>query len=392
MPDADRFEFNRAPPRTGPPSWPGEATLAERWTADRATLFWKAQFLGWGLYGLGSYLARLLALNTYMGMYIGPARILLAEMVRVTMAFSMTLLLHLLYRRLWARSRSYLTLGAIGAICSVGCGLALMFGFKVALLPRLIPDLAVSGPSMYLKLAFDYSMVFLAWSALYFGTRYWLDVEVHKQGLLRSEALAREAQLQMLRYQLNPHFLFNSLNSIRSLIHENPESAGEVVEELSDFLRSSLLREAVSQVTLRDEIDTLRSYLAVEKIRFEDKLVWRFEIEPETASCLLPAFLLHPLLENAVKYGMKTSPKPLRLSLSAVLREDTLHIEVANSGRWVDPEATKDDEWGQSTGLGLRNVRERLKFSYPDGHRFTVREADGWVRARISIGNPGSPP
>ncbi len=165
-----------------------------------------------------------------------------------------------------------------------------------------------------------------------------------------------------------------------------------MVEELSDFLRSSLLCDLLTQVPLKDEIGVIRSYLRIEKVRFEDKLDVDFSIDPRTEKILVPSFIVHPLVENAVKYGMKTSAKPLRIRLAATLDQGVLRLRVSNSGTWVprSPEAETgngDDGMNEAetTGIGLPNVRQRLEVSYPGKHRFEILEDAGWVHATISI-------
>ncbi|MFZ5497251.1 MAG: MASE1 domain-containing protein [Verrucomicrobiota bacterium] len=190
-----------------------------------------------------------------------------------------------------------------------------------------------------------------------------------------------KARLEVLRYQLNPHFLYNSLNSIYGLLFENARDAGEMVLRLSEFCRTTLTGAVDELPTLRAEIDALRIYLDVEKVRWGDKLQLEFAIAPEVEAVRLPPFLLLPLVENAIKYGSRTSPDVLRLKIRAQAVGRTLHIEVANTGAWLQPEVARPG----STGIGLENLRQRLRRYYPDAHAFSTDVSEGWVLAWLEI-------
>jgi LytS/YehU family sensor histidine kinase len=193
---------------------------------------------------------------------------------------------------------------------------------------------------------------------------------------LQAHALAQQAQLEMLRYQLNPHFLFNALNSIRASIDEDKARAKQMVTEFSEFLRYSLTSSDKANIPLGEELAAIRNYLAIEQIRFEDRLEVQFEIEAKAEDVRIPGFLIHPLVENAIKHGMN-GDAPLRLRIAARVNNGALHVEVANSGHW--------HKHGNGTGIGLRNVEQRLQQLFPDRSRFAIAEADGWVRATIEI-------
>lgn len=190
-----------------------------------------------------------------------------------------------------------------------------------------------------------------------------------------------KARLEVLRYQLNPHFLYNSLNSIYGLLFESARDAGEMVLRLSDFCRATLTGPQDELPTLGAEVDALRSYLDVEKVRWGEKLQVEFAVAPEVGSVRLPPFLLLPLVENAIKYGSRTSPEVLRLRIDARLTGGAFVIEVANTGRWLEPDRARPE----STGIGLENLRQRLRRYYPDAHAFTISARDGWVTARLEL-------
>ena len=225
-----------------------------------------------------------------------------------------------------------------------------------------------------------FPIVMLAWSGLYLGLAQWYQQQRQARRLLRADAEAQRAQLCMLRYQLNPHFFFNALNTIGALADENPQRVKTAVRELSGFLRYTLLDEEALDAPLRDEVEAVEHYLAVEKIRFEDDLQGSVDVSPASGRLTVPAFLVLPLVENAVKHGQYTSPRPLRVRVTGTVTDTALVVEVANTGHWRDDESGPD-----STGTGLDNVRRRLEAQHPDQHRLSITENDGWVRVRIEI-------
>ncbi len=215
-----------------------------------------------------------------------------------------------------------------------------------------------------------YTILMTSWSGLYFGIKYALDWQNEKGYVKEAENMAQKAQMEMLRYQLNPHFLFNSLNSIRALVDENQSHAKEMITELSEFLRYSLLHKDVTYVSLENEIDAAKHYFAIEKKRFEEKLQINYDIEESVRKAKVLTFMLHPIVENAVKYGMKTSAMPLTINISARKSGYGLLLEVCNSGRWFDAESK--DNTLKGTGTGLSNVQKRLSNAYQDNYRFEV--------------------
>lgn len=234
------------------------------------------------------------------------------------------------------------------------------------------------------KFCFTNSMIVGIWSALYFGMKNWIESQQHKEKAEKATLLAQQAQLQMLRYQLNPHFLFNSLNSIRALIEEDKNSAKEMVTELSEFLRYSLILEDTHFKTVEEEIKAIKHYFAIEKKRFEEKLHVDFNISENTKALEIPGFLIHPLVENAVKYGMKTSAMPLQISISSKLEEGKLIIEVYNSGKWIEPDDPNKFEL-KGTGRGLNNVRQRLQNTFPGRYNFILITKETGITAKIEI-------
>ncbi len=218
-------------------------------------------------------------------------------------------------------------------------------------------------------------------SLLFFAVDHARQLREQREKAREATALAHQAQLQMLRYQLNPHFLFNALNSIRAMIVREPERARQIVTELAEFLRYSLDGHGLES-TVGDEMQAISSYLAIQRIRFEERLAVTVRVDPELEGFVLPCFLVHPLVENAVKYGMETSDPPLRLEIEIAPQDGGLRIRVSNTGRLVP--AASGGARG-NTGIGLQNVAQRLQLAFPGRHAFSLTERDGWVHAEIRL-------
>jgi signal transduction histidine kinase len=199
-----------------------------------------------------------------------------------------------------------------------------------------------------------------------------------------SARLAEEkARLEVLRYQLNPHFLFNSLNSIYTLVWSHSRPAGDLVRRLAEFCRMTLTRGPSETATLAEEFTMLRAYLDLERSRWQEHLQVEITLDPAAESLRLPPFLLLPLVENAIKYGGHTSPDLLRIRVTARREpDDSILIEVANSGTWVEPGSAPEVS---STNIGLENLRERLARHFPARHTFSTTAQDGWVVARLAL-------
>jgi LytS/YehU family sensor histidine kinase len=219
--------------------------------------------------------------------------------------------------------------------------------------------------------------VLLVWSALYFGIKYYLLMQEEKQRSLKALSMAHEAQLKMLRYQLNPHFLFNTLNAISTLILEqNTPLANTMVSRLSRFLRHSLDSDPMQKVTVEEEIDALKLYLDIEKVRFEERLQLHFTVDEEAKKALLPSLLLQPLVENSIKYAIANAIHGGSIAVSAEVAAGELVLMVADDGPGLDLRNGRAPKGG---GVGLLNIRERLREIYGDrqSFRLTATEPHG---------------
>jgi LytS/YehU family sensor histidine kinase len=333
--------------------------------------FWHLNLLIWLAFGTAVFLVRWI-------FHGDIARALIFTLFSELVGFGFTLLLRPVYRKLDFEIRTAFVVAIFSLIASV----------VLACLTHLFADLTgwhnpnfTPFENFLLRILLMW-MVFLGWSFGYF----WLKTGAAlKNETLIAEAAVREAQrmeLQMLRAQLDPHFLFNSLNGIVAEISQHPDTASDMLRELSDYLRYSLDHRKKAISPLSDELEAMKSYLAIEKTRFGERLELDYKISAAAGWRQVPSFLLQPLVENAIKHGLHASTQPIKLSISATIRDGGLEIIVANTGRLAPAN-------NAPAGVGLDTLRRRLDLHYPWRHSFEMIQAEGWVRASIILkGDP----
>jgi two-component system, LytTR family, sensor kinase len=239
---------------------------------------------------------------------------------------------------------------------------------------------------------YSYSFfIFLSWTGLYYGIRFYQEMQAEREKSLLIASSAHQSQLKMLRYQLNPHFLFNTLNAISTLIMESKGNiANDMVSALSRFLRYSLDNDPMQKVNLAQEVEAMQLYLGIEKIRFEERLHLEFELEEEAKQALIPSMLLQPLIENAIKYAVAKSEAGGTIRLEARVFAGNLLMELSDDGEGIE---LVDGQMPRSNGVGLNNTRERLQQLYADNHACTFSNVEPHglkVNIRIPYENEGS--
>jgi len=232
--------------------------------------------------------------------------------------------------------------------------------------------------SYFLIKSLFYLIPTLAFTGLYYTINHWIKYQQQREKALIATNLANEAQLQMLRYQINPHFLFNTLNTIRQMVEEDQGVARKMITELSGFFRYSLSQKENID-TFENEIIAIKNYFEIQKIRFEEKLVIVYDIDERCLPVKLPFVIVLPLIENAVKYGLQTSTMPLTIKISAIMNSH-LEIKVQNTGRIITGTPVEE-----GTNTGIENIRKRLDLCYPGKYSFSLYEKDSWVTAQIII-------
>jgi len=345
--------------------------------------FWILHISGWLVF------AAAMVIYAYSGKWTDIPR-LAPFLLPYLVAFLICLPLRFFYRRTrfyeWPLKYSLLTsIAGSFVAANIWLGIDLIISLFIHQPPYVRTPVAFR--QIYLLYILRRVIPLLGWTLLYLAIKIRREWKQQEKRTEKANLLAQTAQLQMLRYQLNPHFLFNAMNSIRALIDEDETKARELITELAEFLRYSLDSKDYSNVPLKHEIEAIKHYFAIQKKRYEDKLDIIYDIDPQAGEFPVLSFLIHPLVENAVKYGMCTSPMPLVVHLKAKIRNGTLMIEVTNTGRWVEP-GDQEGHTKASTGTGFDNVRRRLENAFPSRHRLEVVAKEGRVHIQLEIRKP----
>jgi sensor histidine kinase YesM len=267
---------------------------------------------------------------------------------------------------------------------------AIGFGYSYGLLR--LPWISIYSPRLIFFISWlDGAGILVAWQCLYFFYHIFERLSRLQVEQLRLAANVKEAELRALKSQINPHFLFNSLNSLRALIDEDAPRAREAVTRLANMLRYSLQSGQLETVPFEDEIRIVEDYLALEQIRHEHRLRVRWAIANEARLLNIPPMLLQTLVENAVKYGISTRREGGELAISAQLEGAALCIRVTNPGDLAVPVNPTVARAGSSTGVGLRNASERLRLLFGEHATLTIlSEPVGCVTVDVMI--PLNPP
>ena len=352
--------------------------------ANKNRAFWRLMAVGWG----GAMLLRVMSSLANAQ----PLSFLVLVLIETITGFSISLILAVIYRQLINR-RPIVTWGVTALVLPFAVALYAFIDAWVIGLYR--SDSAASFAQLFIGVFFFDATLLGAWSALYYAINFFLQIEEQNDQLLRLENQATQAQLAMLRYQLNPHFLFNTLNSISTLVLlKQTEPANAMLSRLSSFLRYTLVNEPTGRVTVAQEVETLKLYLGIERMRFEERLRTAFRIDPVTENALLPSLLLQPLVENAIKYAVSPQESGAEITIAAQLVGSNLRITVSDTGPGLPngpagnrfAGVTFDGGEPVSTGVGLANIRDRLAQAYGEDHRFeTMEPPEGGFAVLIEI-------
>jgi two-component system, LytTR family, sensor kinase len=367
--------------------------LAQFLYKNRNYRFWFNQLVGWTGYSLATFLSITLVENNVSWPHIGHISL------SAVLGMLCTWPLRLLYRHTFGLTIATRTVVALIALVALS-GIWTMLRILVFAWILGVPAIWNEFHYWY----FGSLSVFLSWTALYYGIKYYELLTAEHEILIQELALkkeeqykralaessARDAQLRMLRYQLNPHFLFNTLNAINSLVQLGENSkAQEMLVLLSEFLRHSLEHAGLERVSLEDELESLMLYLNIEKVRFEDRLTLEFDIAPQASQALVPGLILQPILENSMKYAVGANEDGGKVRITARVLQGQLQLEVSDTGPGMDAAKIADGR-----GVGLRNTLERLETMYENSYSFEAVETQPsglTVRLRIPFQTETTP-
>ena len=223
----------------------------------------------------------------------------------------------------------------------------------------------------------NFSVIFFLWNLMYFGFKHFKNYKRTEINSLRYIAASRESELNNLKAQLNPHFMFNSMNSIRALIDENPTKAKLAVTQLSNILRSTLLMNKSQKIVLKSEIELVKEYLSLEKIRYEERLNYELKIDYAVLNHQIPPFIIQTQVENAIKHGISKLPGIGYITIEAFKLGDFLKIKVSNTGKLNTEKPL--------TGVGFKNSIQRLELLYGVDGQIFINEVNNLVVVDINI-------
>ncbi|HTC43734.1 MAG TPA: histidine kinase [Steroidobacteraceae bacterium] len=324
--------------------------------------FWPLQIIGWSGYYLLVFASILPSLSR-----IGD---MLREFSLCTiMTFVGSCVLRPICRRLIGRGFAWTALEIRGALW------ALLIGTVAAVSGELWthPKAGFNWPDTVEQSAQAAILLFL-WCSLYFSIKLWQQSASERERLLRAEAEIREARLSALRYQLNPHFLFNSLNAVSTLVLDGHAAAAtRMLAQIAELLRTILDSESATETRLSQEIALTEQYLAIEQIRLGDRLRLEIATDPDTLDALVPSLLLQPLVENAVRHGIAPQVQRGTIRICSQRQQTQLCISVRNSGAIVDADTANP----LTTGIGLSNTAARLQTLYGENQHLDLQ----WLKS-----------
>jgi len=335
--------------------------------------FWMLQAAGWSGY---------LVLRSVSSISNGLSlAVIVAVAIESIIGYCITLLLSTLYGYYRTLPRISLVLLTVMTLAIATALYAVLDAFSFSFIKLDNPGINIT---LVLGTIFLNFTVLAGWTALYFGINFYLIVEDQIDQLEKLGSQASSAQLAMLRYQLNPHFLFNTLNSISTLVLlKQTERANAMLSRLSSFLRYTLANEPTAHVTLAQEVETLKLYLEIEKMRFENRLRPSFSIDPKVVKARLPSLLLQPLVESAIKYAVTPREEGAEINVRARLNGERVQISVSDTGPGLSETKLMPS---LSTGVGLANIRDRLAQAYGADHKIETRSnPGGGFRVEIEI-------
>jgi sensor histidine kinase YesM len=325
---------------------------------NRRNIYWFCQIAGWTVYNLNELGLYSLRVGYSDGLLINAA-------ITIILGISVTHAYRLIIKRL-----SWLDL-PLGKLIPRIAASVLLMSIIMVMLSVLLDYYTVPEIREYLKLTYiifwviNWGKHLLLWSLIYHMFQYFERSKKNEVEKIRLTSSVKDFEAKILRSQLNPHFMFNALNSIRALVLENPEKAQVSVTRLSNLLRNSLLADRRKTITLEEELKTVQDYLSLEKIRYEDRLSVQMNIQPQTLSVQVPPMMVQTLVENAVKHGISKPLKGGFISIDAEAINELVYLSIRNTGTLQQV---------NTDGFGLVNTTQRLALIFGSQANFEIKQ------------------
>lgn len=337
--------------------------------------FWKLNLSGWFLFGV------------VWAILYSPADFSASDVLKVFISnflipLAITTLLRYFFK--WISLNRYSLAFSITIITTAALLSSVVWYLSDTLFTLLYYDFPISAISQitinsFAKRVIGIFILLALWCASYFIINLFYRWKLEREDKERALYNALKAKMEALKNQINPHFLFNSLNSISALVDEDPSRAQLIIYELASFLRYTLTYKESSRIELKKEISFIKHYIYIQSIRFEQNLEFYINIDPRTETLMVPPAILYPIVENAVKHGMESSELPLKVYITTYFEKDRVTISVKNSGKWVD----SISENSSGTNTGIANVKERLNCEFDDKCSFEIISADEFVEVKL---------
>lgn len=339
---------------------------------NRTQMYWLAQFGGWGLFVFGNILVAKMQSQEVQGLYVVSLCIFLLGIL-------ITHIFRSIVHTLGWKKKNILTV----ILLVIPSSLLLSLVFTSAntaindIINNRVPLVESFGGRVFWQNTFNFSVLFLLWSIIYFAVNTFENWKREEIKYLELRAAKTEIELNSFKSQMNPHFMFNSMNSIRALIDEDPSKAKVAITMLSGLLRNNLTHGKRQTIPLKEEMDLVEKYLSLEKIRFEERLQIVLQIDAETLTCEVPPFMIQTIVENGIKHGISKRLEGGFVKVHIWKRDDKLNIEVVNSGELVESSLLD--------GIGIANTRTRLELLYDKEASFKIDSGKDEVIVRIVI-------
>ncbi len=336
-------------------------------------LYWALQFLGWGaVFSLG-----------LLSEYFVNGRVEWKTLVKViTMLLFVVFVTHF-YRaailKLGWLNKSIAKVVPRALIGAIVLSI-IITSFKIGANYFILPDFKFDSETLksFLGGMLSYFVLTTIWTIVYFGYHYFDKSRLQEVKNLQLESSQKESELSNLKNQLNPHFMFNAMNSIRALVDEDPKLAKISITQLSNLLRNTLLLGKKRLVTVSDEIKIVHDYLALEKVRFEERLTFTEDVKPNTVAAFLPPLIVQTLVENAIKHGISKKAAGGTVAVYVSKLGDSLCVEVHNDGEYKHNNSP-------DVGIGLQNARKRLSILYGNNAALTIENYNNKVISKVIL-------